>query len=87
MGRLFQEEGTWGTVASKLEGIWILLNEEGMVCDKTGEVVKRLLMLHHVDQSKKFRIYSKSNGSALKSFKLGNSVYTSRTLCCMQLDG
>ena len=38
-------------------------------------------MLHHVDQSKKYRFYSKPNGSALKSFKLGNSVYISRTLC------
>ena len=43
MGRLFQEEGTRGTVASKLEGIWILLNEEGMVCDKTGEIVRDCL--------------------------------------------
>ena len=43
MGRLFQEEGTWGTVALKLEGIWILLNEEGMVCDKTGEIVRDYL--------------------------------------------
>ena len=38
MGRLFQAEGTWGTEASKLEGVWSLLSEEGVVCDKTGKV-------------------------------------------------
>ena len=42
-GRGQTQEMAWDTVALKLEGIWILLNEEGMVCDKTGEIVRDCL--------------------------------------------
>lgn len=38
VGRLFQAEGTWGIKASKLEGVWSLLSEGEVVCDKTGKV-------------------------------------------------
>lgn len=40
MGRLFQAEGMWGTRTSEVEGVWSLLSEEGVVCNKTGEVGK-----------------------------------------------
>lgn len=64
-----------GTEASKLGGIWSLLNKEGAVCDKTGEVGGNIT---HVDHSKEFRFYSQSSGNALKSFKLENPTHLLR---------